>query len=119
MVSFELLQQDIKTTNVKTLQNETIKSKLLDTPFSLFDTFKKNILKNNWNEIELQALNSLLQNKDTIIQKANKTNTIFVTDKDAYKKKMKAIISDCSKCEKLEIQEEKYLNFILNKKKKT
>ena len=78
---------------------------------------KKSILKNNWNEIELQALNSLLQNKDTIIQKANKTNTIFVTDKDAYKKKMKAIISDCSKCEKLEIQEEKYLNFILNKKK--
>ena len=28
---------------------------------------------------------------------------------------MKAIISDCSKFEKLDIQEEKYLNFILDK----
>ena len=42
MVSFGLLYQDIKTTNLNTLQNETIKSKLLDTAFSSFDTFKKN-----------------------------------------------------------------------------
>ena len=33
MVSFELLYRDIKTTNLNTLQNETIKSKLLDTTF--------------------------------------------------------------------------------------
>ena len=41
MVSFELLYRDIKTTNLNTFQNETMKSKLLDTAFSLFDTFKK------------------------------------------------------------------------------
>ena len=33
MVSFELLYRDIKTTNLNTLQNETIKSKLLGTAF--------------------------------------------------------------------------------------
>ena len=106
MVSFELLYRDIKTSNLNTLPNETIKSKLLDTAFYSFDTFKKNKPKNNLSEIELQALNSLLQN-----------NTIVVIDKDAYKKKMKAIISDRSKFEKLDIQEEKHLNFILNKEK--
>ena len=85
-VSFELLYRDIKTTNLNTVQNETIKSKLLDTAFSLFDTFKKSKPKSNLSEIELQALNSLLQNKDIIIQKADKGNTIVVIDKDTYKK---------------------------------
>ena len=118
MVSFELLYRDIKTTNLNTIQNETIKTKLLDTAFSSFDTFKKkNKAKNNFRETELQTLNSLLQNKDIIIQKADKGNTIVVIDKDAYEKKIKAIISDGSKFEKLDIQEETYLNFILNKKK--
>ena len=41
MVSFELIYRDIKTTNLNTLQKVTIKSKLLDTAFSSFDTFKK------------------------------------------------------------------------------
>ena len=103
MASFELLYRDIKTTNLNTLQNETIKSKLWDTAFSSFDTFKRNKPKNNLSEIASQALNSLLQNKDIIIQKADKGNTIVVIDKDAYKKKMKAIISDHSKFEKLDI----------------
>ena len=47
MVSFELLYEDIKTANLNTLQNETINSKLLDTAFSLFGTFKKNKPKSN------------------------------------------------------------------------
>ena len=115
MFSFELLYRDIKTTNLNTLQNETIKSKLLGTAFSLFHTFKKNKTKTNLSKIELQALNSLLQNKDIIIQKADKGNNIVVIDKDDYKNKMKAIISDRSKFENLDIQEEKHFNFILNK----
>ena len=118
MVSFELLYRDIKTTYLNTLQNETIKSKMLDTAFSSFDTFKKNKPKSNLNEIELQVLNSFLQNKDVIIQKADKGNTSVVDDKNTYEKKIKAIISDRSKFEKLDIQEEKYLNFILNKEKR-
>ena len=80
---------------------------MLDTAFSSFDTFKKNNPQNNLSEIELQALNSLLQNKDIIIQKADKGNAIVVINKDAYEKKMKAIISDRSKFGKLDIQEKK------------
>ena len=77
--------------------------------------FKKNKPKNSLSETELQASDSLLQNKDIIIQKADKGNTIVIIDKDVHKKKMKVIISDRSKPKKLDIQEGKYFNFILNK----
>ena len=62
-------------------------------------------------------MSSLLQNKDIIIRKLDKANTILVIDEDAYKKKMKAINSDCSKFDILNIKEEKHLSFILNKGK--
>ena len=56
-------------------------------------------------------------NKNIIIQKADKGNTTVVIDKNSYNKKMKAIIWDRSKFEKLDIQEEKHLNFIFDKEK--
>ena len=61
--------------------------------FCKYQNIKKNKPKNNLYEIELQVLNSLLQEKDIIMQKADKGSTIAVIDKNAYKKKM---ISDRS-----------------------
>ena len=75
MVSFELLFRDINTTNLSNIQNETIKSKLRDIAFSSFNSFNKNKPKNNLTEAELHALNSLKQNNDIIIQKADKDKT--------------------------------------------
>ena len=76
MVSFELLFRDITTTNLSNIQNETIKSKLRDTAFSSLTSFDKNKPKNNLTKAELHALNSLKQNNDIIIQKADKGNTV-------------------------------------------
>ena len=45
MVSFELIYRDIKTTNLNTLQNETIKSKLLTLHFLRLIRFKKQTQK--------------------------------------------------------------------------
>ena len=76
---------------------------MLDTAFSLFDTFKKTNMKNNLSEVELQALNSLLQNKDITIQKADKGNTIVVIDnkKDLLflikKKDLGKLLNPCMK----------------------
>ena len=55
MVSFELLFRDTKTTNLNTLQNETIKFKLLHTASS-FDMFKGNNHKSNLSETELRTI---------------------------------------------------------------
>ena len=70
LLSFELVYRDIKATNLNTVENETIKSKLLDTAFSLLDTFKRNKPKYNLSEIKSQALSFLSQNNDIIIQKS-------------------------------------------------
>ena len=51
MVLFELLFRDIKTANLNTLENETMKSKLLDTSFSSFDELEKNKFKRNLSEM--------------------------------------------------------------------
>ena len=48
------------------------------------------------------------QNNDIIIQKADKGNTVVIIDKDAYKTKMKSLISDPSKFKKLDIQNDKH-----------
>ena len=86
MVSFELLYQDLNTTNLKSLQNENIKSKLPGTAFSSFEkeeTFKKKKPKSNLSETELNAFSFLLQNKNNIIQNTDKGNTIVVINNDA------------------------------------
>ena len=54
-------------------------------------------------KLNYKPLNSLLQNKDIIIQNADKGNTIVAIDKDVYKKKMKDIVSDRSKFKNLDI----------------
>ena len=90
----------------------------MDTAFFSTDTFKKHKQKTNLRETELHVLNSLLQNNDIIIHKANKGNTIVDIVKDEYKNEMKAIIWYRSKFEKPDIQGEKHLNFILNIEKR-
>ena len=118
MVSFQLLFRDITTTNISNIQNEIIKSKLRDTAFSSLTSFDKNKPKINLTKTELHALNSLKQNNDIIIQKADKGNTVVIIDKDTYKAKIKSLISDASKFEKLDVQNDKHLNFILDKGRK-
>ena len=60
----------------------------------------------------------MIQNKDIRIQKADKGNIIVAFDKRTYENKMKTIISDCSKFENFDIQEEKHLYFVPNKVKR-
>ena len=74
--------------------------------------------KSNLKENGLHNLNFSIEKKNIIIQKADKGNTVVFIDKDAYKKKMKAINPDRFKFEKCDIEEEKYLNFIVNKEKR-
>ena len=95
-----------------------MKSKILDTAFSSFDSFNKNKMRSNLSKEELKALHNLRKQKHLVIQKADKGNTVVITEKNAYINKMKEIVSDTTKFEQINIEEDKQLNFLLKSEKK-
>ena len=80
MLPFELLYSDVDFLEVANLDKEFIKSRLRDSAFSLYKdtgkTFEKNLP-----EAEFDALRILLKNKDIIVQKADKGNTVAILNK--------------------------------------
>ena len=59
-------------------------------------------------------MSTLIKNKDLVIQKADKGNTVVILNKKDYNLKMKKILSDTSKFHKLSIDQNKVLNHIVN-----
>ena len=100
MIPFELLYRDVDSLEVSNLDKEFIKSRLRDSAFSSYKdtskTFEKNLPKP-----EFDALKILLKNKHTIIQKADKGNTVIILNREDYVCKMKNILNDSSKFHKV------------------
>ena len=63
-------------------------------------------------------MKSLTKQNDIIIQKADKGNTIVILDKESYIEKMKELLGDTSKFERLEIPQSKHLNFVVDSQDK-
>ena len=99
-------------------QSSSKKSKLLDTAFTSHNFFERKGPISNLSEAELNALENLTKNKNLVIQKADKANTVVIINKSDYKNKIKHILSDSTKFKKLENDENKQLNFLLNSEKK-
>ena len=116
MLPFELLFREIKTNDLTTSQSNSIKSKLLDTPFTSYNFFGRERPVSNLSEAELNALENLTKNKNLVIQKVDKDNTAVIINKNDYK--IKDILSDSTKFKKLEIGENKQLIFLINSETK-
>ena len=84
-------------------------------PFKLLNNNFK--FKNNLSTEEISSLNALMRNKNIIIQKADKGNTVVITDKEKYIEGVKCAISDFNKFVQLNITPDKYLNFSINVEK--
>ena len=112
MLSFELLFRDIKSTHLSIPLTKAIKSKISDTAFSSFDSFNNKKMRSNLSKEELKALHNLRKQKHLAIQKVDNGSTVVITDKNAYINKMKGIVSDTTKFEQINIEEEKQLNFL-------
>ena len=82
MLPFELLFHDIKSNDFSIYQAKAVKSKMLDTTFSFFDSFNKNKIKSNLSKEELKALHNLHKRKRLVIQKDDDGNTIVITEKN-------------------------------------
>ena len=107
------LYRDVDSLEVSNLEKEFIKSRLRDSAFSSYKNtgknFEKNLLK-----VEFDALKILLKNKDVIVQKADKGNTVVILNRIDYVRKMKNILNDSSKFHIFYIDHDKILNHLIH-----
>ena len=113
MLPFELLYRDVHSLEVSNLDKEFIKSRLRDSAFPSYKgtgkTFEKNLPK-----AEFDTLKILLKNKDNIVQKADKGNTVVILNRKGYVCKMKNILNDGAKFHKVYKENDKILNQLIH-----
>ena len=63
--------------------------------------------------MESIALKNLIERKDPVIQKADKRNTVVITDRTKYLEQIKSLFFDSRKFMQLPI-EDKLINYIVN-----
>ena len=71
-------------------------------------------MENNLPKAELDALKSLIRNKEMIIQKADEGNTAILLGRKDYISKMKLILANTSKFKKIQINDSKVLNHLIH-----
>ena len=117
LVNYELFYRDIR--NLDMLSNENLdflKTKVKDAALSSYRNYNENIPQ-HLNQNEFNAMKSLSQNKDLIVQKSDKGNSVVVIYRSTYNKKMEMILSDHSKFLKLYLPDNNLLKFSMNQEK--
>ena len=105
LLPFELLCRDTK---------EVLKTRIKDCAFSSFNSCNENGAPLNLTTEEFAVLKSLSKNKNLIIQKSDKGNSIAIIDKRDCLEKMRNTLSDTIKSTQVSVAEGKQLNFIVN-----
>ena len=96
-----------------------IKARLLDTALTSHQNFSRDWEPpENLTSSEFKALKRLSKNKDIIIQKADKGNTVVILDKCSDISVIEEILNDNSKFSKLDIPAGKEINHIFNLEKR-
>ena len=101
MLPFELLYRDIKSKEVPSDNLNILKNKFLDTATCFDAKIKSCRVKSNPSNNEAKGLKNFTKQKNIIIQRADKGNTVVVLDKESYIEKMKELLRDTSKFERL------------------
>ena len=117
LVQFELFFRDIR--NLDILSNEDlhfVKAKTKETALSPYRSYNNNVPQNLSKE-EIAALQNLSENKDLIIQKSDKGNSVVIVQRQDYLDKMNDILSDQNKFSKVSLKDDTLLNFAINQEK--
>ena len=91
MTPFELFYREIRKLPIEDHELEKVKTEIKKEAYSSFDNH------NFWNELniskeEFLALKGLSSNKDNILQKADKGNSVVLVNKADYTKRMKELL---------------------------
>ena len=118
MTEFDLLYRRTLDFSVISEERHRFEIKLKDIALLSFKIFKENYkIEINISAEEINLLKALMGNKNIIIKKANKSNTVEITDKEKSIEGVKNAISDAKKFAQLNITPEKYLNYIIDVEK--
>ena len=96
MLLFELLFRDIDLLDIPRIDRDFIQGGLRDCAVTSYRDVGKNADENLPKE-EQFALSNLIKNKDLVIQKADKGNTVVILNKKDYSLKKKMVLSVNSK----------------------
>ena len=119
LLLFELLFRDIKREDLCNEDMSVIKARLLDTALTSYQNFSSDREPpENLTSSEFKGLKRLSKNKDIVIQKADKGNTVVILDKCSYISATDEILNDNSKFSKPDIPAGKEINHIVNLEKK-
>ena len=84
LTQFELLYRDTIMFEMKSENRDFLKNKLKDICFSTLKSYSFDKVEKNLSEAEFLALKNLIEHKDLVIQKADKGNTVVITDRTKY-----------------------------------
>ena len=116
MTPFEFLYKSVKDSDVTRHDLDILKVDLKKTAFSSFKRY--NFLKElNLSHPEFQALKNLKSNRDIVIHKSDKGNSVVIVNRDDYLKRLSDMVADESKFEKVAVKQDKDYNFMTNEKK--
>ena len=89
-----------------------MKGRLRDCVYSSFKQVSK-ICDKNLPDEEIKPLNNLIENKDLVIRKADKSNSIVILNKSDCISRLNRILDDTSTLKRLVLKEDKVLNHII------
>ena len=112
MTPFELFYREIRKLPIEDHELEKLKTEIKKEAYLSFDNY------NFWNELNINkeeylALKGLSSNKNIILQKADKGNSVVLVNKADYIKRMKELLSDVSKFKEITVEPGKEINLLL------
>ena len=93
-----------------------VKAKTEEAALFSYRSYNNNVPQNLSKE-EFIALQNLSKNKNLIILKSDKSNSVAIVQRQNYLKKMNDILSDQKKFSKVSLNHETLLNFAINQEK--
>ena len=117
MLNFELLFRDINKNEIPNEYKQFIKTRLKDSALTSLQSYNYNSEIKSAKQKRL-TLSNLSNDKNIIIQKSDKGNSVVLRDKNKYLEGMSKILNNNAKFEMLQFDHDKELNYILNLEKK-
>ena len=118
LANFELFYTNIRSLGI--LPNEDldfVKTRIKEVALSTYRNYNNNVPQHLSKE-EFLALQNLRKNKNIVIQKSDKGNSVVVIDKADYLDKMDNLLNDTRKFEKINLKNDGILNFAINQEKR-